>query len=187
MKRILAIICAMAMFGLVFNPSNVDAADVNPKKLLEKKYPEERVTISKSVDLNDDNKKEHLLITDSGNFYLINTKGVIVLINKNIISDEELDSPEIHIYQVSKKEKHVAVTFNYFPSNTQLDAYNYKDGTLKKKLSIMGDQGVKILKNGVIKQYWKNFYPEGGWKLAIATYTWSNTKNKYVGSGELPR
>ncbi|MEC0127157.1 hypothetical protein [Paenibacillus pabuli] len=186
MRKVTSLLCTLSILFCLVAPT-VNSASVNPKALLEKKYPRERVTVSKSVDLNGDNKKEHLLITDSGNFYLINSKSVIVLISKNVISDDELDFPAIHIYQVSKKEKHVAVTYNYFPSNTQLDAYKYKDGTLQRKLSIMGDQGVKISNKGVISQYWKNFYPEGGWKLAIATYTWSSTKNKYIGSGELPR
>lgn len=184
MRKVTSLLCTLSILFCIVAPT-LNAASVNPKALLERKYPKEHVTVSKSVDLNGDNKKEHLLITDSGNFYLINSKGVIVLINKNIISDDELDAPEIHVYQVSKKEQHVAVTYNYFPSNTQLYAYKYKDGTLQRKLSIMGDQGVNITSEGVINQYWKKFYPEGGWKLATASYKWNSKKNKYVGFGEL--
>ncbi|RAI85657.1 MULTISPECIES: hypothetical protein [Paenibacillus] len=184
MKRILALFCAMAMFGFVLSPSYVEAATVNPKTLLEKKFPRERVTVSKSVDLNGDNKKEHLLITESGNFYLINSKGVIVLIDTNYYSDEE---PTIHILNVSAKEKQVAVTLDYLPSNTELLVYKYQNGTLKKKLSVMGDVGIEISKTGEIIQMWKNYYPEGGWKIAVANYKWNSKKDKYVGSGELPR
>ncbi|MEN1985975.1 hypothetical protein [Paenibacillus hubeiensis] len=172
------------MFGFVYTPSSVDVADVNPKKLLEKKYPRERVTVSKSIDLNGDNKKEHLLITDSGNFYFINSKGIIVLIDTNYYNDED---PTFHILYVSSKEKHVAVTLDYLPSNTQLFVFQYKDGTLKKKLSIIGDVNIQISKTGEITQVWKDYYPEGGWDAAVAIYKWNSKKDKYVGSGELPR
>ncbi|GAS82371.1 hypothetical protein [Paenibacillus amylolyticus] len=183
MKRILALLCAMAMFGFICTPSNVDAATVNPKKLLEKKYPRERVTISKSVDLNGDNKKEHLLITDSDNFYFINSKGVIVLIDTDYYSDED---PTFHILSISAKEKHVAITLDYLPSNTELLVYKYQNGTLKKKLSVMGDVGINISKTGEINQLWKSHYPEGGWEIAVANYKWNSKKDKYVGSGQLP-
>lgn len=39
MKRILALFCAMAMLGFILSPSYVEAATVNPKTLLEKKFP----------------------------------------------------------------------------------------------------------------------------------------------------
>lgn len=39
MKRVLALLCAVAMFGFILNPSYVDAATVNPKTLLEEKFP----------------------------------------------------------------------------------------------------------------------------------------------------
>ncbi|QLG39959.1 MULTISPECIES: hypothetical protein [unclassified Paenibacillus] len=184
MKRVTALLCAITMFGFIFNASYIEAATVNPKTLLEKKFPREQVKVSKSVDLNVDKKKEHLLITESGNFYLINSKGVIVLIDTNYYSDEE---PTIQILNVSAKEKHVAVTLDYLPSNTELLVYKYQNGTLKKKLSVMGDVGIEISKTGEIIQMWKNYYPEGGWKIAVASYKWNSKKDKYVGSGELPR
>ncbi|MFC9709707.1 hypothetical protein ACFTRD_16340 [Paenibacillus sp. NPDC056933] len=183
MRKIIAFICALTMFGVIYLPSTADAASVNPKTLFVKKFPRERLTVSKSVDLNGDNKKEHLLITDSGNFYLINSKGVIVLIDTNYYSDED---PIFHILNISAKEKHVAVTLDYSPSNTELFVYKYQDGTLKKKLSVTGDVRIEISKTGEIKQLWKSYYPEGGWEIAVANYKWNSKKEKYVGSGQLP-
>lgn len=183
MKRVLALLCIAAMFGFILNPSYVNAATVNPKTLLEKKFPRERVTVSKSVDLNGDNKKEHLLITNSGNFYLINSKGVIVLIDTDYYNEEE---PTFHLLNISSKEKHVAITLDSPPSNTQLFVFKYQDGTLKKKLTIVGDVSIKISKSGEIRQVWKSHLPEGGWDVAVAYYKWNSTKGKYVGSGETP-
>ncbi|WP_431087863.1 hypothetical protein [Paenibacillus sp. 8b26] len=158
------------------------AAEINAKEILKKKYPREIVTLSKSADLNGDGKKEYFLLTEAGNFFLVNSKGAVVLINTNIISDEFFEQPTIQIYQVSKKEKHVAITFEYGPSNTQFYAYQYRNGTLFNKLSIMGDQGVQVDIKGTVKQYWKKYRPEGGWDLAIATYSWRTSKNKYLGA-----
>ncbi|WP_145148448.1 hypothetical protein [Paenibacillus xylanexedens] len=183
MKKVFLLICSLSIFFGLLPTNTVDAATVNPKTMLEKKFPRERVTVSKSVDLNGDNKKEHLLITDSGNFYLINSKGVIVLIDTNYYSDEE---PTIHILNISAKEKHVAVTLDYLPSNTELLVYKYQEGTLKKKLSVMGDVGINISKTGEIMQLWKSHYPEGGWEIAVAHYKWNSKKGKYIGSGDLP-
>ncbi|PKQ89297.1 hypothetical protein CXK86_19800 [Paenibacillus sp. BGI2013] len=184
MKKVFLLICSISIFLGLLPITLVDAATVNPKTLLEKKFPRERVTVSKSVDLNGDNKKEHLLITDSGNFYLINSKGVIVLIDTNYYNEED---PTFHILNISSKEKHVAVTLDYPPSNTQLFVFKYHDGTLKKKLSIIGDVSIKILKSGEIRQVWKSHLPEGGWDAAVAHYKWNSKKEKYVGSGELSR
>jgi hypothetical protein len=184
MKRILSLVCGVAMLGFILNTSYADAAAVNPKALLEKKFPREQVTVSKSLDLNGDNKKEHLLITESGNFYLINSKGVIVLIDTNYYNEED---PTFHILNISSKEKHVAITLDYPPSNTQLFVFKYKDGTLQKKLSIIGDVSIKISNSGEIRQAWKNYFPEGGWDTAVAYYKWNSKRDKYVGSGELSR
>lgn len=68
------------------------AAEINAKEILKKKYPREIVTLSKSTDLNGDGKKEYFLLTEAGNFFLVNSKGAVVLINTNIISDEFLNS-----------------------------------------------------------------------------------------------
>ncbi|MBY0217899.1 hypothetical protein [Paenibacillus illinoisensis] len=184
MKRVILLICSLSILLGLLPATIADAATVNPKAILEKKFPRERVTVSKSIDLNGDNKKEHLLITDSGNFYLINSKGTIVLIDTNYYNDED---PTFHILNISAKEKHVAITLDYFPSNTELFVYKYQDGTLKKKLSVIGDVGIKLSKTGEIKQLWKNYYPEGGWEIAVANYKWDHKKGKYVGSGEVPR
>ncbi|CAH1211647.1 hypothetical protein [Paenibacillus sp. JJ-223] len=185
MRKMIVLCCTILVAWLTLAPLNAEAA-MDPKALLKKKYPSETVTLLKSADLNGDNKKEYFMLTASGNFYLVNAKGTVVLIDSDIVGDEEFESPSIHIYQASKKEKHVAVTFGYFPSNTQLYAYKYKNGTLQKKLSVMGDQGVAIQKDGKIKQSWKKYLPEGGWNLAAATYTWNATKDKYIAAGQIP-
>ncbi|ETT31669.1 hypothetical protein C161_26930 [Paenibacillus sp. FSL R5-192] len=183
MRKVISLLCSLSIiFSLL--ASTMDAAEINPKKLLEKKYPRERVTVSKSIDLNGDNKKEHLLITDSNNFYFINSKGVIVLIDTNYYNEED---PTFHIINISPKEKHVAITLDYPPSNTELFVFKYQDGTLKKKLSIIGDVSIQISKSGEIRQAWKNYFPEGGWDTSVAYYKWNSKKDKYVGSGELSR
>ncbi|MCM3206371.1 hypothetical protein [Paenibacillus illinoisensis] len=183
MRKVISLLCSLSIVFSLLAPT-MDAAEINPKKLLEKKYPRERVTVSKSVDLNGDNKKEHLLITDSDNFYFINSKGVIVLIDTSYYNEED---PAFHILNVSSKEKHVAVTLDYPPSNTELFVFKYQNGTLKKKLSIIGDVSINISKSGEITQVWKDYFPEGGWDAAVAKYKWNKSKDKYVGTGKLPR
>lgn len=183
MRKVTSLFCTLSILFSLLAPT-MDAAEFNPKQLLEKKYPRERVTVSKSIDLNGDNKKEHLLITDSDNFYFINSKGVIVLIDTNYYNEEE---PTFHILNISSKEKHVAITLDYPPSNTEIFVFKYQDGTLKKKLSIVGDVSIKISKSGEIRQAWKNHLPEGGWDTAVAYYKWDIKKDKYIGSGKLSR
>lgn len=162
----------------------VSAAAKKPKDILAEKYPNEVVKIVKTDDINHDKKKESFILTESGHFYLINAKGHVVLIGTGIVSDEDFKQPTIQVFAVSKNEKHVAVTYSYFPSNTQLYVYRLQHGTLSKVLQLMGDQGVKIDSKGKVHQYWKKFRDEGGWDLAEGIFTWSTKTNKYKGSGE---
>ncbi|WP_194541038.1 hypothetical protein [Paenibacillus sp. JZ16] len=166
---------------------DVSAAAMKPKDILAEKYPNEVVKIVKTDDINNDKKKESFILTESGNFYLINAKGHVVLINTGIISDEGFEPPTIQVFTVSKNEKHVAVTFSYFPSNTQLYVYRLQHGTLSKALQLMGDQGVYIDSKGKVHQYWKNHRIEGGWDLAEGIFTWNTKTNKYKGSGKYVR
>lgn len=163
---------------------DVSAAAKKPKDILAEKYPNEVVKIVKTDDINNDKKKESFILTESGNLYLINAKGHVVLINTGIVSDEGFEPPTIQVFTVSKNEKHVAVTYSYFPSNTQLYVYRLQYGTLSKVLQLMGDQGVHIDSKGKVHQYWKNFRDEGGWDLAEGIFTWSTKTNKYKGSGK---
>lgn len=183
-KKITMFILALFLIGLCTNTSYAET--INPSKILNKKYPNESIKILKSADLNNDNKKEYFILAESGNFYLINSKGVVVLINTGIVSDEDADDPAIQIFSVTKKEKHVAISYNYFPSNTRMYVYQLKNGTLINKLNIMGDLQVFIDSKNRIIEYWRNYFPEGGWEVAKAVYTWEPVKNKYKGSGQLP-
>ncbi|MGF7049095.1 hypothetical protein J2T13_003603 [Paenibacillus sp. DS2015] len=161
------------------NVSVSSAQTLTPQDILKKKYPNEIVTIIKTMDVNSDNKKESFILTDSGNFYLINAKGSIVLINTGFIIDGAYyDEVNIQIYSVSSKEKHIAITGSFSPSNTQLYVYRLQDGTLKQVLKLMGDLDVQIDKKGRIHQLWRDYYPEGGWEIAEGIFTWNTKINK---------
>lgn len=138
------------------------------------------------MDLNLDKKSEHLVLSESGNFYLINSKGVVVLVNTGIVSDEGFDKARLRVYSVGKGEKHVAVSFEFGPSNTQLYAYRLKNNGLSKVLELMGDEGIEIDGKGKIHMYWKKYKDEGGWDSAEAVYTWNSKTLKYKGTGILP-
>ncbi|MGG3508012.1 hypothetical protein ABES58_21310 [Paenibacillus lautus] len=178
----MAILLSFAVFFSF--TGDVSAAAKKPKDIFAEKYPNEVVKIVKTDDINNDKKKESFILTESGDFYLINAKGHVVLINTGIVSDEGFEPPTIQVFTVSKNEKHVAVTFSYFPSNTQLYVYRLQHGTLSKVLQLMGDQGVYIDSKGKVHQYWKNHRVEGGWDLAEGIFTWSTKTNKYKGSGK---
>jgi hypothetical protein len=180
------ILTTLVTISLILSVSSATtAATKTPQEILKSKYPNEVITVVKTDDIDYDQTKESFILTRSGNFYLINSKGYVVLINTGIISDEDFGiDPTIKIFSVAPKEKQVAVTFSYFPSNTQLYVYRLKDGTLKKTLELMGDQGVDIDSKGRIHQYWKKFRNEGGWDLAEGVFTWSAGGNKFKGSGQ---
>ncbi|SFF27443.1 hypothetical protein SAMN04487969_12218 [Paenibacillus algorifonticola] len=165
--------------------SITNAANSKPEDLFKKKFPKEKISVSKSGDLNNDKKAEHFILAESGNFYFINTKGAIELITTGIISDEDFASPTIQIFSVTKTEKHVAVAYEYFPSNTRMEVFRLKKASLESVLDIMGDQGVTINKKGQVTQLWKKYNNEG-WSLAAAVYTWNSKTATYKGSGQLP-
>ncbi|MGE7051118.1 hypothetical protein ACQKI4_00765 [Paenibacillus glucanolyticus] len=181
----MALLLSLAVF-FSFTGS-VSAAAKKPKDIFAEKYPNEMVKIVKTDDLNNDKKKESFILTESGNFYLINSKGHVVLIYTGIISDEDFKQSTIQVFTVSKNEKHVAVTYSYFPSNTQLYVYRLQYGSLSETLQLMGDLGVYIDSKGKVHQYWKNHRIEGGWDLAEGIFTWSTKTNKYKGSGKYVR
>ncbi|GIP22645.1 hypothetical protein [Paenibacillus sp. J22TS3] len=169
----------------MFLGSSVDAQAVKPQDIMKKKYPKEVITVIKTADINADKKNESFVLTKSGNFYYVDSKGAVALINTGIISDEEYgEDPSIQIYPVSKKEKHVAVTYSFFPSNTQLYVYRLQGRTLKKVLQLMGDQGVKIDPKGRVHQYWKKYREEGGWDPVEGILTWNSKTNTYKGTGQ---
>lgn len=161
----------------------VQAKPQDPANILLKKYPNERVKVIKTTDINGDKKNESFILTRSGNFYMINAQGVLTLVNTGIQSDEEADEPTLQFIPVSKTEKHVMITYYYFPSNTQVFIYRMKNGTLQKSLAVMGDQGVEVDKQGRIHQFWKKYRNEGGWDLQEGIYTWNAKAGKYKASG----
>lgn len=176
----------MLIFSLFFSiPVASFAKSKTPEEILKAKYPNEIVNIVKTDDLNYDKKKESFILTESGNFFLINSKGYVVLIDTGLNNDY-FDELQIEMSSVAKNEKHVAVIGTYLPSNTQAFVYRLKNGTLTKVLDVMGDVDVKIDKKGRIIQRWKKYrgIDEGGWDLAEGIYTWNVKANKYKGSGD---
>jgi len=185
MRKSILVLQIVALLVITFL-SNIGQANAaaKPQDILKKKYPNEIIKQIKSADINNDKKQEHFILTDSGNFYLINAKGIIVLVNTGISSEE--GQANIQVFSVNKKEKHVAVSFEYFPSNTQMYVYRLKNNGLVKVLDIMGDQGIKIDGKGKIHMRWKKYRDEGGWDPVEAIYSWNSTSLKYKGTGYLP-
>lgn len=168
---------------LVSSAPSAYAEAPDAKALLKQKFPGETVRMLKTADLNNDQKPESFLLTESGNLYLVNSKGVVVLIDKKIVEYEE-DEADMQIFAVSPTEKQLAVTVDYLPSNTQVSVYRLNYGTLTKKLQFMGDQGAEIDKKGRLHQYWKDFKDEGGgWDLAEGIFTWDAKAGKYRATG----
>ncbi|ETT41368.1 hypothetical protein C162_26555 [Paenibacillus sp. FSL R7-269] len=177
------LIGALASLLLVASAPSAYAEALDAKTLLKQKFPGETVRLLKTADLNNDQKKESFLLTESGNLYLVNSKGVVVLIDKQIMEFGE-DEADMQIFAVSPTEKQLAVTVDYLPSNTQVSVYRLNYGTLTKKLQFMGDQGAEIDKKGRLHQYWKDFKDEGGgWDLAEGIFTWDAKAGKYRATG----
>ena len=168
------------------NANPQSQAESKAKQTFAGKYPHAAISSIRTADLNGDGRYETFILTESGSFFLVNAKGYVVLVHTDILSDESFDKPAIQVFSVTPKEKQVAVTFNFAPSNTMLYAYRLQNGTLVKKLEVMGDQGAEIDGKGRVHQYWKHYLDEGGWDPAEALYTWSVSKQKYIGSGMLP-
>jgi len=183
MNKIFSAVVALMLF-ISFSEFAVHAESPKqvPQELLAKKYPNEVIRIIKTVDLNNDNKKESFIVTDSGNFFYINSKGVLVFIEKSVGYEE--DEFNLSFFAVTAKEKQVALTVDYLPSNTLLYVYRLQDGTLTKKLQVMGDVGIEIDTKGRIHQYWKNFNLDSGWDQAEGIFTWNPKTNKYKPSGK---
>lgn len=160
------------------------AQSLKPQEILKKKYPNETIKIIKTADVNSDKKNESFILTNSGNFYFINSKGSVVLINTGISDEEGYEDYSIQIYSVTSKDKHVALTGTYLPSNTEMYVYRYNNGTLKQALKLMGDVDVQIDRKGKVYQLWKNHKPDGGWDVAIGVFTWNPKTNKYIGTGK---
>ncbi|MEK3792158.1 hypothetical protein MKX42_10590 [Paenibacillus sp. FSL R7-0204] len=143
---------------LVASAPSAYAEAPDAKVLLKQRFPGDTVRLLKTADLNNDQKKESFLLTESGNLYLVNSKGVVVPIDKKIV--------------------------DYLPSNTQVSVYRLNYGTLTKKLQFMGDYGAEIDKKGRLHQYWKDFKDEGGgWDLAEGIFTWDAKAGKYRATG----
>jgi len=187
MKKLWLIMQIAALFTITLAvQAGAASAAAKPKDIFAKKYPNEIIKKWTTADLNLDKKPEHLVLSESGNFYLINSKGAVVLVNTGIVSDEGFGEARIQVYSVNKGEKHVAVAFEFGPSNTQLYVYRLKNNGLSKSLELMGDEGIQIDGKGKIHMYWKKYKEEGGWDPAEAVYTWNSKTLKYKGTGILP-
>lgn len=167
---------------LIFTTKPTYAATNDAKSILLKKYPKEVIRLIKTVDLNGDKKDESIILTDSGNLFLVNSKNVVVLINTNVAYEE--DDPSIKLITKSPNEKHVAILVDYLPSNTQVYVYRLEQGTLVNKLQFMADYSAEIDEKGRFHQYWKKYATEGGYSLVHGTFTWDTKNNKYKASGQ---
>ncbi len=165
------------------NISVSSAQTLKPQDILKQKYPNETIKLIKTADINLDKKNESFIITEIGNFYLINAKGYVVLIDTGFSSDGGHDEVNIQIFSVTNKEKHIAITASYLPSNTEMYVYRLQDGALKQVLKVKGDVDVQIDKQGRVHQLWKKFKSEGGWNIAEGIFTWNTTISKYKGTG----
>lgn len=85
---------------LIASAPSAYAKAPDAKALLKQKFPGETVRLLKTADLNNDQKPESFLLTESGNLYLVNSKGVAVLIDKQIMEFEE-DEADMQIFAVS--------------------------------------------------------------------------------------
>ncbi|WP_433946210.1 hypothetical protein [Paenibacillus sp. SN-8-1] len=94
--------------SLFFSFSSVSLAKgKTPQDIFKAKYPNEIITLFKTDDLNLDKKKESFILTKTGKFYLINSKGSIVLIDTGLSSDY-FNELKIKIFAVTKTENHIA-------------------------------------------------------------------------------
>lgn len=178
MKKLLTMLVFIFLMNLLSIPVNAQSAVQNPKDVLAKKYPNEKIILLKTVDLNNDKKSESIILTDSGNLYFLNSKGVLVLINTGVAYEGE-DS-EIKTLPISANEKHLAIVVET-PTSSIVYVYRLENGTLVQKLHFVADLGVEF-RNGEIIQRWKNYLPDGGWdinKPNRGIFTWNAKANKY--------
>ncbi|KGE18828.1 hypothetical protein [Paenibacillus wynnii] len=180
-------ISVLLVFSLILFLTNKStyAATNDAKTILLKKYPNEVIRITKAADLNGDKKNENIILTDSGNLFLVNSKNVVVLIDTNVAYEE--DEPSIQLISISAKEKHAAVFVEYLPSNTQVYVYRLEQGTLVNKLKFMADYSAEVDKNGQFHQYWKKYNADSGYDLAHGVFIWDAKTSKYKGSGQFVR
>lgn len=136
---------------------------VQARKALAKKYPGESIHSIRTADLNHDKKYESFILTDAGRFFLHNSKGYLIRIATEVLSDKGFDSPTLQVFAVSPTEKQIATFHSYGPSDTRINVYRLRGGTLSKTLDVMGDQGVETDSNGRIHQHRKKFREFGGW------------------------
>jgi len=182
-SKVTSLLLVISLFFSFSSLSYAKKETTSPEDILKAKYPNEIVKLIKTDDINLDKKKESFILTETGNFYLINSKGYVVLIDTGLTNDN-FNELQFNIFSVSKKEKHIAIIGTYSPSNTQAFVYRLKNGSLVKVLDVMGDVDVQIDQKGRVHQLWKKHKEEGGWILAQGTFTWNPKKEKYKGSGD---
>lgn len=166
--------------------SDLKVQAVQARKALAKNHPHEHIYSIRTADLNNDKKYESFMLTEAGNFFLYNSKGYLIQIATEVLSDEGFENPTLQVFAVSPTEKQIATFHSYGPSNTWTKVYRLQGGTLVKTLDVMGDQGVEIDSKGRIHQHWKKYREFGGWFAVEAVYTWNAAKQKYTGTGMIP-
>lgn len=153
----------------------------SPKELLRAKIPDARIVDSITEDLNHDQMKESVFLTEEGALYYLDANGELSFVAEQLVSEEGAGEPAtIRVLPAVNKETHVAVIYSYFPSNTQIMVFAVRDGQLKKIFEVMGDQGIAVGANHTIIQHWKRYRQEGGWDLATTSYQWNEEKQEYV-------
>jgi len=152
-----------------------------PEQIVRNILPDVRIAEVITEDLNHDQKKESVLLTEDGSLYFLDANGELSLVAEQIVTDEGAGEPAtISVLPAVSKETHVSVLYSYFPSNTQIMVFAIRDGQLKTIFEAMGDQGIELGENHTIIQHWKSYRQDGGFDDATTVYQWNEEKQEYV-------
>ncbi|MCD9025448.1 hypothetical protein [Cohnella silvisoli] len=179
MKRILPLILVVCMLSVWSSAGVASSAQSNKEisALFLKENPKLKVKEIKSEDLNNDKMKEYYLLDDEGQFWIYQNQK-FRNINCCYYSDDDLEPAHIIFLKQNSKEKHVLVSFEYYPSNASVAVFRLKKDKLEEILNLQGDRGVFIKGQSILMQ-WKKYRNEGGWDEIATIYIWNNTKKKY--------
>lgn len=153
----------------------------SPEQIFRSKVPDARVVEVITEDLNHDQVKESVILTEEGTLYFLSSDGELSLVAKQLVSEEGAGEPAtIRVLPPVSKETHVAVIYSYLPSNTQIMLFAIRENQLETVFEAMGDQGIALGENNTIIQHWKSYRQEGGWDYATTVYQWNEEKREYV-------
>ncbi len=154
---------------------------LTPEQIVRNILPDVRIAEVITEDLNHDQKKESVLLTEEGSLYFLDANGELSLVAEQLVTEEGAGEPAtIRVLPAVSKETHVAVLYSYFPSNTQVMVFAIRDGQLKAIFEAMGDQGIELGENHTIIQHWKSYRQEGGFDDATTVYQWNEEKQEYA-------